>query len=753
MTLSYADIILPFSVRGRFTYRIPAHLIGKLVPGMRVKVQFGNRNHYSGIVSTIHDKTPAYEKVKEILSLQDNMPVVNEIQLKLWNWISEYYMCTEGEVMKAALPSGKSIDEYKPRYEICIEPAARFNEAELNNILDGLKKAPKQFDILAGWISLAAYDGGTVYKTVRRTDLLRESGSNLAALNGLLKKRILKTTRIPVSRIVPVNSKTEPPNDLSEAQQQAYNSIKRQLQEKDIVLLHGVTSSGKTEIYIHFIEEQLLKGKQVLYLLPEIALTTQIIQRLKKHFGDLTGIYHSRLSDPERIEIWKNVAVTGDSSGCRLILGVRSSVFLPFSNLGLVIIDEEHDGSYKQQDPAPRYHARDTAIMMSFFHKAKTVLGSASPSIESYHNALSGKYGLTELVERFGRIRLPEIIIANTLEASRRKLMVSHFTPELLHSMDDTLGKGEQVILFQNRRGFSPYLQCSECGWIPTCIQCAVNLTYHKSRNRLVCHYCGFSMQPPHNCSVCNSTGLLTRGFGTEKIEEEIRMVFPSARVARMDQDTTRSGNSFKRIIKAFEEKQIDILIGTQMISKGLDFDNLTLVGILNADNLLNYPDFRAHERSFQLMEQVSGRAGRRNKPGKVLIQTSDPAHRIVRLVIRHDYRNMFNLQSEERKTFNYPPFCRMIKISLKHKDRAQLAYFADLLGNELKKVFGERVLGPEEPLISRVQLWYIKVIILKIEKTKSPALIRSLVYDAIEKTEAGKNASSLRLALDVDPY
>jgi len=556
-----------------------------------------------------------------------------------------------------------------------------------------------------------------------------------------------------VSRIEGAGSVKQPLKELSEPQSAAYASIKSQMKDKNIVLLHGVTSSGKTEIYIHLIEEQLRLGKQVLYMLPEIALTTQIIMRLKKHFGDSTGVYHSRFSDPEKAEIWKMVAENDPSSGYRLILGVRSSLFLPFSNLGLIIVDEEHDGSYKQHDPAPRYHARDSAIMLAALHKAKTLLGSASPSIESYNNAQKGKYGLAELKERFGFIKLPEIILANTREAYRRKLMVSHFSPELLQAMDDALGKDEQIILFRNRRGFSPYIECSECGWIPVCIQCAVNLTYHKGIGRMVCHYCGYSTGMPSKCDNCNSTGMVTRGFGTEKIEDEIKIIFPSARVARMDQDSTRGKNSFNRIIKAFEERRIDILIGTQMISKGLDFENLTVVGVLNADNLLNYPDFRAHERSFQLMEQVSGRAGRRQKQGKVVIQTADPANKIIRQVLRHDYAAMFRMQAEERMTFNYPPFCRMIKITVRHRDRAQLNFFSDLLGRDLKEMFGKRVLGPESPVINQVQLWYIKTIIIKIEREKPPAKAKQFIVDAIKRLEKEKGASSVKIAVDVDPY
>jgi primosomal protein N' (replication factor Y) len=541
--------------------------------------------------------------------------------------------------------------------------------------------------------------------------------------------------------------------NLSKAQTAAFENISGQMKDKDVVLLDGVTSSGKTEIYIHMIREQLDAGRQVLFMLPEIALTTQIILRLKKHFGNVTGVYHSRLSDPEKVDIWKKIASDDITSGYRLILGVRSSLFLPFSNLGLIIVDEEHDGSYKQHDTAPRYNARDTAIMLAGLHKAKVLLGSATPSIESYNNAVNGRYGLSVLKERYGMIKLPDIIIANTREAYRKKLMVSHFTPELLGAIDEALMNREQVILFQNRRGYSPYIECSECGWIPVCSQCAVNLTYHMSIRKLVCHYCGKSVEVPSRCGNCNSSGLVTRGFGTEKIEDEIKIVFPEARIARLDQDTTRKKDSFNRIIGAFEEGRIDILIGTQMITKGLDFENLTVVGVLNADNLLNFPDFRAHERSFQMLEQVSGRAGRRQKQGKVVIQTFDPENRIIRQVLRHDYESMFRTQSEERRTFNYPPFCRMIKISIRHRDRNILNMLADTLGSDLRTMFGKRVLGPEYPLISQVQSWYIKNILLKIEREKPLVKAKMMIREAIDRLGREKGSSVMRVAVDVDPY
>ena len=661
---------MPLAVKGRYTYSIPEPLEGIVCPGIRVNVQFGGNRMYSGIVFSVHDRKPDSDKLKPIIAVPDTFPLVNDIQLKFWIWMSEYYMCTEGEVMKAALPSDIVIDNYKPRIETFITLANRLSDRELNSILDKLVKAPKQQDALSAYLRLSEYVAGAEPLPVKKSQLLSEIRSTSAVIDSLTAKGILLPVAKEVSRLGIADSFTEPVKNLSQEQGNAHMAIKSIFRDKEIVLLHGVTSSGKTEIYIHLIEEQLRVGKQVLYMLPEIALTTQIIQRLRKHFGAATGVYHSRLNDHERAEIWKRVSSEDVNDGYRLILGVRSSLFLPFGNLGLIIIDEEHDGSYKQHDPAPRYHARDSAIMLAMLHGAKTILGSASPSIESYNNALKGKYGLAELMERYGQIKLPEIVLANTREAYRKKLMVSHFTPELLYAIDDALGREEQIILFQNRRGFSPYIECSECGWIPVCVQCAVNLTYHKGIARLVCHYCGFSIPMPSKCDSCHSSAMVTKGFGTEKIEDEIKIVFPNARVARMDQDTTRNKNSFDKIIKAFEDRQIDILIGTQMISKGLDFENLTVVGILNADNLLNFPDFRAHERSFQLMEQVSGRAGRRQKQGRVVIQTSDPANKIIRLVLRHDYRSLFKLQAEERMTFNYPPFCRMIKINIRHKER-----------------------------------------------------------------------------------
>ncbi len=534
----FADIIMPFALRGRFTYIVPDDLAGTVRPGIRVTVPFGARNLYHGIVAAVHDRQPDVKKLRSISAADDTLQI-NETQLKFWHWISEYYLCSEGEVMKAALPSEMSLTGYRPKLETFIVLARKFSDQELNVLLDGLSRAPRQQEVLSAYIRQTGYTEGSEIKAIEKKALMAASGSSSETIAGLTGKKILEAVTREVTRLGSPNGSGEPLRPLSVPQTVAYDAVSGWFRKKDIVLLHGVTSSGKTEIYIKLIEEQLGSGKQVLYMLPEIALTTQIILRLKKHFGEATGVYHSRFSDAEKVEIWKKVSEEDPRKGYRLILGVRSSLFLPFSNLGLIIVDEEHDGSYKQHDPAPRYHARDSAIMLASFHSARTILGSASPSVESYYNAVSGKYGLVELKERYGFIKLPGIVLANTREAYRKKLMVSHFTPELLEAMDEALGRNEQIILFQNRRGFSPYIECSDCGWKPVSDECAVNLTYHKGINSLVCHYCGYKIPVPHQCDNCHSGGLVTRGFGTEKIEDEIKIVFPEARVARMDQDST----------------------------------------------------------------------------------------------------------------------------------------------------------------------------------------------------------------------
>ena len=545
-----------------------------------------------------------------------------------------------------------------------------------------------------------------------------------------------------------VAGETVMPAELNRVQGEAHDSIKKLFAERDTVLLHGVTSSGKTEIYIHLMREHLEKGRQVLYMLPEIALTTQIIERLRKHFGNAIGVFHSRLTPAARREVWKKVS----EGSLRAVLGVRSSLFLPFTDLGLIIVDEEHDSSYKQYDPAPRYHARDAAMMLARIHGGKTLLGSATPSLESYHNALAGRYGFVELLTRYGEVMMPEMIIADTRRGGKKKGPAAHFTPRLLEAVEDALKRGEQVILFQNRRGFSPFLMCADCGHVPACTNCSVSYTYHKGINRLVCHYCGKSVRLPSECPDCGSVNISTMGFGTEKIEEEIKLLFPSARVARMDQDTVRNRNAASDILGSFAAGKTDILIGTQMISKGLDFERLTVVGILDADNMMYFPDFRAHERSFQLMEQVSGRAGRRTRRGKVIIQTADPANMILRNVLKHDYRSMSNTQLEERALFGYPPFTRIIRIALKHRDLDELNATAARLAEVLRRHLGNQVLGPEFPMVMQVQKWYIKTIMIKIDSTLSPSKVKELIRRGMEAELKSARKGVLRIQADVDP-
>jgi primosomal protein N' (replication factor Y) (superfamily II helicase) len=759
----FAEVILPFAVKGTFTYKIPDRMADVLAPGSRVLVELGKRKLYSGIVSVIHDKHEGEaDGLKEILQLLDKSPVVSSVHLEFWKWVSEYYMCTQGEVMKAALPSGLCLEgeagreireKYQPREELFVILSKKYTDGELNDILDNLSRAPKQENILSAYLRLTGYSPGSDLFPVKKSLLLKEADALQPSLDILIRKGILVLLNLGVSRIKRVEEEKVLLCGLTENQLKAFSSVKSGLEEKEIILLHGVTSSGKTEVYIHLIEEQLKKGKQVLYLLPEIALTTQIISRLRRHFGNITGIYHSRISDAEQVEIWNRVGNTSTKDSFMLMLGARSALFLPFSNLGLIIVDEEHDSSYKQSDPAPRYNARDSAIMLASFTGAGIVLGSATPSLESYNNALTGKYRLVEIAERFGKINMPEIILANTRDAARKKLMVSHFTPRLLHAIDNALHRGEQVILFRNRRGFSSFIECSECGWIPSCTKCSVKMTYHRESNKLVCHYCGSSSSVPVKCGSCGSISLATVGFGTEKIEDEIKIVFPGARVDRIDQDSTKRRSSFRNIITRFENRQTDILIGTQMISKGLDFENITVVGILNADSLLNFPDFRSHERAFQLMLQVSGRAGRRQKQGKVIIQTSDPENRVILQVLNNDFNGMYQSQMEERRLFNYPPFCRMIKITLRHKERSMLNEFSAILGSDLKSSFGKRVLGPEFPVIPRIQNYYIKNIIIKIEREKPLVRAKQIIREAVAKVERMKGSGSLRIVIDVDPY
>ncbi len=641
---------------------------------------------------------------------------------------------------------------FRPRSENYLKlPESLTSEEALGQTFDALQKAPRQLHLLMLFLQKCGGIGeASKGKEVSRRVLLEEEKTGGGALSQLLKKGVLEQFSKVVDRIDVEEMEVFVKNAFTPHQAKAYAEIEEAFTHKNVVLLQGVTSSGKTEIYIHLIEKHLEKGEQVLYLLPEIALTTQITVRLKRHFGNRLGIYHSKYSNEERVEVWLDLL---EKKNHQVILGVRSSIFLPFSNLGLVIVDEEHEYSFKQFDPAPRYHARDSAIMLAHQFGAKVLLGTATPSIESYYNAHTQKYGLVKLHKRFEDLQMPRIIVADIHEARRRKQMKSLFSPELFQQIGDALERKEQVILFQNRRGFSPYLECEVCAWVPRCKYCDVSMTYHKKMNHLICHYCGHTVTSPATCSACGSPALSTRGFGTEKVEEEIGLLFPAARVARMDFDTTRSRKAYQQIISGFEAGVFDILIGTQMVTKGLDFDNVSLVGILNADSILNMPDFRAFERGYQMMAQVSGRAGRKNKQGTVVLQTSHPQHPIVQQVIENDYEGMYREQLQERETFRYPPFYRLIYIVLKHKNRSVVDRAAQALGQKLTSIFGSRVLGPQEPPVGRVQNLYLNRLVLKIEKGASAERAKMLLQKQVFSVLSEPRWRYVTIQVDIDPF
>ncbi len=753
----FADLILPLPLQGLFTYSVPPELQPQISPGRRVMVQFGRRKIYPAIVKELHGKKPAGYETKDILSVPDEHPVVLPVQLRFWEWIASYYMCTEGEVMKAALPAGLRPGDQggysvKPKTQsfISLHPSLG-NEEALNRLPSGLKKAPRQLGLLLNYLYLTGYDGSGTPPEISRSILMAGSKAAASPMKALTGKNIFTETTRTVSRLTGPAPRQKEMSMLNRFQEEALASIREQFNEKSVVLLNGITSGGKTEIYIHLIKEQLEKGRQVLYLLPEIALTTQIIVRLKSIFGEQAGVYHSKFSDAERVEIWNRVLRNGDNS-YRLILGVRSSLFLPFSELGLVIVDEEHENTFKQFDPAPRYHARDAAVMLASMHGASVLLGTATPSAESWHNSLSGKYGLAGLTKRYSEIELPEIIIADTREARKKKRMKSLFTPQLLDAIEEALSLGEQVILFQNRRGYSPSIECVDCGWVPMCRHCDVSMTYHKSGQQLVCHYCGASQKPLPACPDCGSTGLQTRGFGTEKIEDEISLFFPQARVGRLDLDSARGKRTHERIIGSFEDGKIDILAGTQMVAKGLDFGRVSLVGILNADNMLLFPDFRAHERSFQLMSQVAGRAGRKVKRGRVIIQTGFPGHPVIKNIVENNLERHFKEQLAERREFRYPPYVRLIKLVIKNKNREVVEEAANVLASGLRKRFGSRVLGPEYPLVGRVQNRYIMNILLKIEKGANLSRARDLITAEFSRLQSQPGYKTCTVYPDVDP-
>ena len=768
--MTYANIILPLPLDGYFTYGVPDALASRVQNGMRVTVPFGKSKTYVGIVAEypVDVPKPAEEvaqqgkkeiEYKNIADVLDDAPILLPQQLRLWKWIADYYMSPIGDVYKAALPSGlKAEDGFRPRTELFIRLADKYrDEQTLTLLISSMKRAAKQLDVLMTYLRLTGVDNiehllpEPELREVTREELMNESHASIAVIRSLQEKMILVTYEKEVGRlnhnIAPHQEKIKP---LNEAQTEAYNHILVQMMGHPVTLLHGVTSSGKTEIYIHLIQKAINEHKQVLYLLPEIALTVQITERLKAVFGNRLGIYHSKYSDAERVEIWQKQL---SSNPYDVILGARSAVFLPFHRLGLVIIDEEHEQSFKQQDPAPRYHARSVAIVLAqMYAGAKTLLGTATPSMESYYNAKQGKYGLVELSRRYKDIQLPSIEVVDMKDLYRRKMVSGPFSPRLLSAVRGALERGEQAILFQNRRGFAPMIECRQCSWVPKCPNCDISLTYHKSMNYLSCHYCGYTMKVPEVCPCCESKDIRGRGYGTEKIEDEIRSIFPEARIARMDLDTTHTRNAYERLINDFSTGKNNLLIGTQMVTKGLDFGKVSVVGILNADSMLNYPDFRAYEQAFMMMSQVSGRAGRKGKRGEVILQTKTPDLPVIQYVVHNDYPTFFKELLDERCEFHYPPFYHLVYVYLKHRDENIVNTAGVELGSRLRDIFGARVLGPDKPAVARVKTLSIRKIVLKLENGIDYPRVRQYLRGALDAMMKDKRYGALQVYYDVDP-
>ena len=837
----FAEILLPLPIPGTYTYRVPFELNQKAKVGQRAVVQFGKTKIMSGLIISLTEEVPDCTSIKYLLDILDDDPVVNENQLKLWQWIASYYLCYLGDVMQVALPSALKLSseskimlsdefvldsmalsdneflivealqiqpqltitevskiigykkimplvktmiekkiivmqeelqqKYKAKYERYVRLTNTYrNEDAMRELMDTLsKRAYKQLELLMAFFVL----GGSVDNDVIASDLLKKANATSSILATLVDKGVFESYQKRVSRLKEYKALTDVSTiNLTEKQQEAYEEIHKGFEEEKPVLLHGVTASGKTEIYIKLIQEAIDEGKQVLYLLPEIALTEQIINRLKKYFGDRVGVYHSRYDNNERVEIWQQVMnfrsqqttvngqqILGDSATRRLgdskyqiIIGSRSAVFLPFTDLGLIIVDEEHDSSFKQIDPAPRYSARDLAVLMSKMFHARLLMGSATPSFESYYNARQNKYHLVTITERYGGVEMPEIIVDDLRVETRRKTMQANFGKTLIDAMNKTLEEKNQVILFQNRRGFSLRIECEHCNYIPQCINCDVSLIYHKNQNILKCHYCGYTTSVPTECPSCRSTDLKMHGFGTERIEDDLKVVFPEANSSRLDLDTTRTKNSYQYILEQFQNKETNILVGTQMVTKGLDFDSVKVVGILNADNMLTFPDFRAYERSFQLMEQVSGRAGRKGDKGKVIIQTYQPQHPVILNVITHDYVKFYEEQMPIRRQFNYPPYSRLVMIRLKDVDSQKLNKAADELAKIFRQVFKENLLGPEYPVVSRVKNQYIKQMLIKINKDLNSAKVKEFINKTIEDFKHNNDFKSVKIQIDVDP-
>ncbi len=813
----FIEVIIPLSLPKTFTYKVSEAEYDFIKKGMRIAVPFGKNKIYTAVVIDLHQNAPTLYEAKEIHQILDEKPIVNEFQINLWFWIASYYMCNIGDVYRGALPSAlllesetiisqrketvisetelsddefliyealqhqsslkvqniidilnkktvlpviqrlinKNIisleeeiqEEYKPKLIRYIRMHQNYSaEENLIALLDSLK-SDKRKNLVLQYFQLQAKE----QKPISVKQLTETAQTSTAIIKALVDKGVFEEYYIQEDRVNFDKNKQESQLSLSEAQQKAFNEIENVFLEKDVCLLHGVTSSGKTEIYTKLIENYIAAGKQVLYLLPEIALTTQLVSRLTKHFGNKVAVFHSKYSNNERVEVWNQVL--NSSEKAQVVIGARSALFLPFSNLGLIIVDEEHESTFKQQDPAPRYHARDSAIVLANAHQSKVLLGSATPSIETYYNATSGKFGLVSLKERFGKVQMPEIELVDLKDSYFRKKMKGHFSLTLIEQITEAFANNEQVILFQNRRGFSPVLECMTCGHVPQCPQCDVSLTYHKYKNQLRCHYCGYNMAKPSNCHVCSSVDLETKGFGTEQIELELAELFPNKNIKRMDQDTTRGKYSFEKIIDGFKNREIDILVGTQMLAKGLDFDNVSLVGIMNADNMLYHPDFRAFERSYQMMTQVSGRSGRSEKRGKVIIQTYNPLHNVIQQVTNNDFEGMYKEQLYERKIYYYPPFYRLIRLTLKHRDYDKLKEGSMWLYQVLQQNLSIPVLGPEEPAISRIRNEYIRTIMVKIPADTSLQVTKKTIQKVLNSFDVVSQYRTIKVTVNVDFY
>lgn len=756
--MHYVDVILPLPLEGTFTYSVPEPMVAQVRMGVRVLVPLGRSKTYTAMAVRLHSEKPEFE-TRPIIQVIDAEPVLIEQQLRLWQWISTYYMSPIGDVFKAALPAGlKAEENYRPKTVRCITlPANLRSEQSLHMALTILKRALKQHQTFSTYLQLSHWseiDGETPPAHIAEIacdELQNAANASDAVLRQLIQRNFLELYHREVGRLNTSGEyHPERIQPLSPAQQAAEDSIQKQFNEKNVVLLHGVTSSGKTEIYIHLIKKAIDEGKQVLYLLPEIALTVQMTRRLQNVFGSRLGIYHSKYSDAERVEIWKKQL---SSEPYDVILGARSAVFLPFMRLGLIIVDEEHETSFKQQDPAPRYHARSTAIMLArMYEGAKVLLGTATPSMESYHNACTGKYGYVQLTTRYKDVAMPEIRVVDTKDLYHRKMMRGAFSPDLLEAMRTALRNKKQVLLFQNRRGFAPMVECKVCGWVPKCKNCDVSLTYHRSMNQLTCHYCGYTYPVPKQCPNCESTELLGRGYGTEKIEDRVRELFPEARIARMDLDTTRSAGAYGRIIDDFSCGRTDILIGTQMITKGLDFSGVTVVGILNADTMLNYPDFRAYEQAFQMLSQVSGRAGRRDERGLVILQTKSADLPVIQQVVAGDFQTFARDLLEERSMFRYPPFYHLVYVYLRHRNEQLVDSAAIEMASRLRQAFADRVLGPDKPAVARVKTESIRKIVIKLEQGINLPLARQCMAEARTQLLQDKRYAAMTVFFDVDP-